>query len=71
MIRFIRIDDQITQDGKGTDFSFYNTVTDRFIELDGYQVWSSWEEFVKDYEDSEEKPYPLERFEGLFSRKSR
>lgn len=46
MIRFIDIGDQIEDEEQ--QFAFFDTVTDRFIEVCGEQVWSSWDELMED-----------------------
>ena len=44
MIRFIDIRESDT----GYRFSFWNTISDRYVELNGEQAWELWEEFVED-----------------------
>jgi len=49
VIRFVRIGDQITEGGN--EFSFFDTVTDTFINFVGSQVFDSlkdFEHFAKD-----------------------
>lgn len=50
MIRFIYIGDQILRDmdEKSREFAFFNTVTDKFIEIGGCYTFSSLKEF-EDY----------------------
>ena len=43
MIRYIYIGDQIVDDG--TDFAFYDTVTDHFLDFDGAMSFSDPSEF--------------------------
>ena len=53
MMRFVDLGKQI---GLGDDwwrqFAFYNTVSDRFVEFDGKQVWDSWEQFESCCDDA-------------------
>lgn len=51
MIRFIYIGEEINE-GE-TDFAFFDTVTSKFKEFSGFQVWSNVEDFVSDYEGNE------------------
>ena len=44
MIRYIEIGDQINEDC--CDFAFFDTVTDKFLEFDGEQVFASKEAFM-------------------------
>lgn len=44
MIRFIDLRTQ----GTGGRFAFWDTVTDRFVELSGSQVWETLGEFLDD-----------------------
>lgn len=46
MIRFIDLRGQITND-RDPNFAFFDTVTDRFIDLAGEQEWGSVEEFAQ------------------------
>ncbi len=50
MIRFIDIGDQIINGG--TDFAWFDTVIGRFLEFNGMHVWSSWDEFINDFNGS-------------------
>jgi len=45
VIRYIYIGDQIVDDG--TDFAFYDTVTDQFLDFDGAMAFSDPVEFEK------------------------
>lgn len=66
MIRFIDIGKQVGLDEEwGREFCFWNTVTDRFIEFAGHQMWRSWEDFREDYEYEKTLPYPIERFKNV------
>ena len=57
MIRFVDIRNQ----GVGSRFAFWNTVTDRFVEIEGEQAWNNWDDFLEVAEG-----YPIvERFKGL------
>jgi len=60
MIRFINIKDQIDRDG--TAFAWYDTVTDRFLQFDGDQVWNSVAEFMLSFQKDEANFYKAERF---------
>jgi len=42
-------------------FAWIDTITDRFEEHSGCQMWYSWEEFVADYEGSQ-----ISRYKALF-----
>ena len=62
MIRFIDLGKQIALDEEDSkhprQFAFYNTTSDRFIEIDGIQVFDSWEEIeriISFSESSDEK----------------
>ena len=65
MIRFIDIGEQIL-DGE-RNFAWFNTITDCFFEYNGTQVWSSWDEFVDDFNDY---GYEFERFKRLYKWKN-
>jgi len=79
MIRYINIGDQITE-GK-SQFAWWNTVTNNFMEFNEEQRWDSWEEFERGFwievkcregwphEISEPKKY-LKRFKGLLGGKN-
>ena len=43
MIRFIDIRNQ----GVGSRFAFWDTITDRFLEIEGEQAWDNWDEFLE------------------------
>ncbi len=61
MIRFVYIGSQIVDNS--TDFAWFNTVTDQFIEFNGTHVWADWDEFEGDYTD---KGVELSRFKRLY-----
>jgi len=42
MIRYVYIGGQIIE-GE-TEFAYYDTISDRFVTLNGDQVWDSWED---------------------------
>jgi len=69
MIRFIDLGTQICHpddDDPIPEFAFYDTVTDRFLEIEGTQTWASWNDFEDDYDEYVNyKFYPLERFKSL------
>lgn len=67
MLRFVKIGGQIIEGDKA--FAYYDTVTDRFIEYNGAQVFENWKDFLL-WRDGEEDKYPqhdLERFWGITS----
>lgn len=41
MIRFVDIRNQ----GVGSRFAFWDTITDRFVEIEGEQAWDNWDDF--------------------------
>lgn len=41
VIRFI----DLRKQGTASRFAFFNTVSDKFVTVDGYQVWDTWSEF--------------------------
>lgn len=70
MIRFIDIGTQAgTDDEWPREFSFWNTVSDQFIELAGSQMWAHWFEFETDYQADylagNPLSYPINRFLAL------
>jgi hypothetical protein len=66
MIRFIDVGSQVGLDETWPrQFSFWDTVTDRYIELDGEQMWSTWAEFEETYLGAASRPHNLERFKSL------
>ena len=63
MIRFIDLGKQIGLDEEWPrEFCFWSTVSDRFLEFQGSQVWSSWRDFESDYDEDDQM---LERLKGL------
>ena len=64
MIRFVYIGDQIVEGG--TDFAWFDTVRDRFVEFNGTHAWDSWSDFVDDYFISGNNGSDLGRFMRLF-----
>lgn len=62
MIRFIDLTNQIC-DG-ASEFTFYDTTTDRFIEFSGSQTWSTVEDFKQDFKGSDAE---LELYINLIS----
>ncbi|SMG35328.1 hypothetical protein SAMN05660862_2511 [Sphingobacterium psychroaquaticum] len=70
MIRFINLTSQIYLD-KRPCFSFFCTITDTFLILDGNQYWESLEDFEDSYLAEKDKPewnvetHPLSRFTNL------
>jgi len=47
MIRYVDIGDQIMEDS--SQFAWWNTIRDKFLEFDGNQVWDTWCEFEVDF----------------------
>lgn len=56
MIRFIDLTGQVTL-GADSYFAWLDTSTDRFETHGGTQYWSSWKDFVEDYEGVEIERY--------------
>ena len=72
MIRICNLSGQITLEDNDFWFAFFDTITDKFLELDQEQVWSSWQDFEKDYKNHYQdigfpESRPLSRFKSLFS----
>jgi len=67
MLRFIDLTGQITEDV--FEFAWYDTVTDKFLDFEGFQAWRSWDDFVLDWDPDKHPQFPLERFEALFPKK--
>ena len=67
MIRFIDLGKQIGGDDETwfREFAFYNTVSDRFIEYGGTQVWGCIEDFENDWKQFDRGEFPFERFKSL------
>ena len=63
MLRFIDLKNQITPYEK--EFAWFDTVTDTFLELNGSQFWSSWNEFLEDLSEDIDWLQDLERFKRL------
>lgn len=63
MIRFV---DLRPADIVGHNFAFWDTVRDRFFEIDGIQAWETWKEF---HEEATDDPVlwqqDQDRLEGL------
>lgn len=53
MIRLIRIGGQILEGNE--DFAFWDTVRDRFVDIDGETVWHDREDFERDCAYHEDK----------------
>ena len=64
MLRFIDLKGQITEDE--SDFAWFDTVTDKFVEVNGCETWKTWTDFVDDYERDDHYNFPLDRFSALF-----
>ena len=67
MIRFVDLGKQIGGDDEDWDreFAFYNTVSDRFINFGGSQIWATVSDFESDYKKFANNDHPLERFLSL------
>ena len=77
MIRFIDLTGQIAGE-PDRYFAWFDTITDTFIEYNGYQIWDSWKDFEEDFEADPRihdvpallpgilDTRPLSRFRGLF-----
>lgn len=74
MLRFIRIPAECAMafDDEGRErpcFAWFDTVTSGFLDIGGFQMWESWEEFVEDWKLDEQEGRAwdrLERFAGLY-----
>lgn len=44
-MRYVRVGDQVTDDGNGCDFAFFDTICDRFVVVGGEQLFSSRSDF--------------------------
>ena len=66
MVRFIDLTDQILNDT--FLFTWYNTINDTFININGEQTWFSWKEFEYDFLTMENDwgIYNIDRFRKLF-----
>lgn len=70
MIRFIDLRGQIDEvEDTPVHFAFFDTVSDRFVEMNATQEWSSRALFVGDYRaeypDGNPQSRSIERFLGL------
>ena len=65
MIRFINLDNQI-EDNESA-FSFYDTIDDNFVSLDGYVVFDTVETFTDLFNQNGYKDYALRRFTDLMT----
>jgi len=76
MIRFIEIGDQIRcevvleDDVPAKEFAWFDTRTERFIDIDGTQTWLCWADFEQDYNDAVASGHPpygeLQRYKRLY-----
>ena len=64
MLRFINLKGQLTEGN--SDFAWYDTVTDKFLEFNGIQVWDRWEEFLADFAVDCNFHSSIDRFSALF-----
>jgi hypothetical protein len=57
MIRFIDLGKQIAVDEADPEyprqFAFFNTINDCFVHFDGFEVFDSWDDFIKTAEPDE------------------
>lgn len=65
MIRFIDLRGQILPGDNSCHFAFFDTIPDQFINLDGYEDWTSWESFAENWENEKQDKHSLERFKNL------
>lgn len=70
MIRFLDLQGQMYLDDIRT-FTWYDTITNTFLEFAYSNYWHGWEEFEKDYHYEQKQGnipelWPLERFVRLF-----
>jgi len=65
MIRFIDLTDQIDEGGK--EFAFFDTITGCFVEVSGYQTFTSWGDLIDCYNEDapENQRCPLQRLTSL------
>ena len=58
MMRFIDLGKQIAVDETDPDypreFAFYNTVDDSFLRFNSGSTWESWNDFLSDFDGSQE-----------------
>lgn len=66
MIRLVNIsaEDEVTTGGYC--FAWFDTVTEKFLEYCGTQVWETWNEFEQDWIEDVSHTPPIERFKTLF-----
>lgn len=71
MIRYVHVGNQIalSEDTPCEAFAFYDTVTDRFIELDGEQVFDTVEDLLAAY-DADAEATGIERLLSLMPKGS-
>ncbi len=62
MIRFV---DMRSAEIACVRFAFWNTVTDRFVAVDGAQGWDTWTEFFEEWNTSHGCLVELDRYKGL------
>jgi hypothetical protein len=66
MIRYVNIPAEAEVIPGSPAFAFFDTVTDRFVELAGSQVWANWHDFAQDFEaDPPNSCQPIDRFRNL------
>lgn len=62
MIRFIFIDGQVCDGIK--EFSFWDTIEDKYLSFCGYQMWDNKKDFIENFIQDKNNPYKdnIERF---------
>lgn len=67
MIRYVNLKEDLQDDGY--KFAFFNTIYDKFIEVNGCQAWEYWWEFARDWEADpyiNKRYYAISRFYRLW-----
>ena len=67
MLRYVEVGDQVYDEYN--QFAWVDTSTDRFLDVDGHQLFDSWEEFEEIWRDAPaafRHRWPLQRFRSLF-----
>jgi len=73
MIRFVNLKGKIFND-EDNYFAWYDTITERFLEFSGHQIFISWEDFEEEFNEflkddlaiRKHNFTDLERFRKLF-----
>ena len=77
MIRFIEVGNQVLDDERY--FSWWDTITDGYLEFNGEQMWETWDDLLTDYLQGDDHRDPtvlvnmyevefIERLWGLYPR---